>query len=55
MDVLSDLHPLLLLCVFFLSHQEFINDCRKEVMLSKYGSKVIRLSSANTYSYQKGG
>ncbi|KAL8586189.1 hypothetical protein ACOMHN_057751 [Nucella lapillus] len=32
---------------------EFINDCRKHNMLSKYGSKVIRLSSANTHSYKK--
>ncbi|KAK7502296.1 hypothetical protein BaRGS_00006249 [Batillaria attramentaria] len=31
----------------------FINDCKREVMLKKYGAKVIRLSSANTYSYRK--
>ncbi|XP_076449955.1 jmjC domain-containing protein 8-like [Babylonia areolata] len=32
---------------------DFIFDCRKDNMLKKYGSKVIRLSSANTHSYQK--
>ncbi|XP_041363308.1 jmjC domain-containing protein 8-like [Gigantopelta aegis] len=32
---------------------KFQDMCRKKSMLSKYGSKKIRLSSANTYSYTK--
>ncbi|XP_069124671.1 jmjC domain-containing protein 8-like [Argopecten irradians] len=31
----------------------FLKSCRKKKMLEKYGSKKIRLSSANTHSYQK--
>ncbi|XP_060063465.1 jmjC domain-containing protein 8-like [Ylistrum balloti] len=31
----------------------FLKSCRKKKMLEKYGSKKIRLSSANTHSYEK--
>ncbi|XP_064618057.1 jmjC domain-containing protein 8-like [Liolophura sinensis] len=34
-------------------HQAFQDVCRKEAMLKKFGDKIIRLSSANTYSYLK--
>ena len=48
------LYIIWLIIIYSFSLQDFINHCRKEIMLNKYGSKVIRLSSANTYSYQKG-
>lgn len=32
---------------------DFINYCRKDNIMKKYGANIIRLSSANTYSYQK--
>lgn len=35
------------------SFQEFHKVCEKDPMLQKYGSKKIRLSSANTHSYDK--
>lgn len=34
-------------------NSEFQEMCRKDRMLNKYGQKIIRLSSANTYSYTK--
>ncbi|OWF34539.1 jmjC domain-containing protein 8-like [Mizuhopecten yessoensis] len=34
-------------------NHNFLKSCRKKNMLEKYGSKKIRLSSANTHSYQK--
>lgn len=37
----------------FVSIQEFHKVCEKDPMLQKYGSKKIRLSSANTHSYDK--
>lgn len=37
----------------WVSFQEFHKICEKDPMLQKYGSKKIRLSSANTHSYDK--
>ncbi|XP_062588661.1 jmjC domain-containing protein 8-like [Saccostrea cucullata] len=34
-------------------NSKFYGICEKELMLEKYGSKKIRLSSANTHSYDK--
>ena len=40
--------------VLFYIFQKFRDLCRKDKLLSDHGHKTIRLSSANTYSYDKG-